>query len=268
DTCRGAWPCPQDVAADRPARCLTPSTDLPCPGPRPRQPWARGRPYEPVSVRPTPCLRARLQSISHRARSACTVRVWIGAGARSSASPPRASRVTLRRVREAPRCALKRALHQARSSSCRMPAAVRGLVLRTWLPPAQLRCLSPSTSLPYPGPRPRRTVDTRSALRAALRHANSLPTSRPSIARTSCAPRARCVSGSGPWQGQARHHDGLLLLILLDAWARPRTCHGQAHDCANRELEISSTSCSPSGQLRGFKGAFDRPHLVRSACSR
>ena len=44
------------------------------------------------------------------------------------------------------------------------------------------------------------TVGTRSALRAALRPANSLPSRSPSIDRTSCAPRARCVSGSGPWR--------------------------------------------------------------------
>ena len=70
---RVARPPPQDVAAARPPRCLSLSTSLPLPGPRPRQPWARGHPYEPLSVMPTPCLRVCLRSIAQRALRVVTV---------------------------------------------------------------------------------------------------------------------------------------------------------------------------------------------------
>ena|SRR5271157_1279840 len=73
DARRGARPRPQDMAAARPPRYLCLSTSLPGPGPRPRQPWARDQPYEWLYVTPTPCLRAGLPPIAHRALRVLTV---------------------------------------------------------------------------------------------------------------------------------------------------------------------------------------------------
>ena len=93
-----------------------------------------------------------------------------------------------RRVREALRCELKRVPHQARCSSCRTLAEVRGLV------PGR-GCCSPS-SLPEPVHEPAMSrltavprAGTRSAPRGALHHANSLPSSTP--VRGACLDRGR-----------------------------------------------------------------------------
>jgi len=199
------------VAAARPTQCVSPSTTLPRPGPRPRQPWAQDQPYGALSLRPTPAFELAFDR-SHIVRSPCTVRVWIGAVAKSSASPTWPSRATLRwpshgarsaavRASSVPRTKLAARL-EGRSQRCRASSSGRG-------------CCPPS-SLPEPVHEPAMTrptaapsVGTGSGLRAALRQANSRPSSTLSIDRTSCAPRARCVSGSGPWQGRVCHHAGL-----------------------------------------------------------
>jgi len=126
---------------------------------------------------------------------ACTVRVWIGAMARSSPSPPRASRATLRRVRVAPRCALEGARSElaARLAGCWQRCAAstsaRGCRPPSSMPgPAHEPAMTRPTTLP--------TVGTRSALRAVLREVTSLTTTWPSIDRASCARRAHGDAGA------------------------------------------------------------------------
>ena len=146
-----------------------------------------------------PCHRAA----AVRGPTEVTVRVWIGAVARPSRSPPWPSRATLRwpveDARSAAVRALNRAPHRARCLSWRMLATVRG--------PQDVAAVCP-TSLPEPVHEPVRTrpttaptVSTRSALRAALSQANFRPSSTLSIDRTSCAPRAWCGSRLRPETG-------------------------------------------------------------------
>ena len=140
----------QDVAAARPTQCVSPSTSLPRPGPRPRQPWARDQPYGALSLRATPACELAFDR-SHIVRSPCTVRVWIGAVAKSSASPTWASRATLRRPSQGP------VVPRRTPRGCPGPSSL--LVLQdarrgAWPHPQDVaaarppRCLSASTSLP------------------------------------------------------------------------------------------------------------------------
>jgi len=124
------------------------------------------------------------------------VRVENGACDEAERVSPWASRPTLRRVREAPRCAPRAC--PAPSSLLVLKGAGRGA-----RPRPQDVSAAPPTSLPELVHEPAMTkstavptMGTRSTLRAALCQVNSLATSWPSIDRTSCAPRAHGDAGA------------------------------------------------------------------------
>jgi hypothetical protein len=66
------------------------------------------------------------------------------------------------------------------------------------------------------------TVGTRSALRAALRPANSLPSSTPAIDRTSCALRAHCDAGAGHTSSPATRAPRISRTIVASMSMRSR----------------------------------------------
>jgi hypothetical protein len=138
------------VPAARPTQCVSASTSLPRAGPRPRQPWARDQPYGVLSLRSTPAFEHAFDR-SHIVRSACSVRVWMGAVEKSSASPTGASRVTLRRPSQGPVVPRRTpggcpgpsspfVLHDARRGAWPHPQDVAAA--------RPHRCLSPSTKPP------------------------------------------------------------------------------------------------------------------------